>query len=255
MTFSNSFPVIVFWKTWNITWMVASKVSLFKLGLFQLVWNGLKSLQSCRDLSDFQVDACKGGLEMFRPDQIWLKRLAWGLRFLVVVWDVTNMSHNIGWRKECRGKALCTKWLWLASFLLSGLAWEWPETGLRVASLRVATYQEWLASVCGRPRERERAASARHRRVEARHGAGQRPPGQAIRGPLHNLKFSQPELLQTLHPSWCFILCTSWQTSWDRFCERTEENYIARDLIYQSLPWGAHHCKGATTYLMESIFS
>ena len=62
--------------------------------------------------------------------------------------------------------------------------------------------------MCGRPRERERAASARHRRVEARHGAGQRPPGQAIRGPLHNLKFSQPELLQTLLPdaSSCVLL-------------------------------------------------
>ena len=87
--------------------------------------------------------------------------------------------------------------------------------------------------MCGRPRERERAASARHRRVEARHGAGQRPPGQAIRGPLHNLKFSQPELLQTLLPdaSSCVLLGRPAETG----SVKGQRRIILQEISYISL--------------------
>ena len=127
----------------------------------------------------------------------------------------------------------------------------WP--GLSETGLRVATFREWLASVCGGPRERERERERRRPRDESgNQRAGQRPPGQTIRGPLHYI------YLNILQPIVCTVfLCNLLDppsdVKQDSSSIQGQNRTILQEIPYQSLPWGAHYNKVYRTYLVESI--
>ena len=135
--------------------------------------------------------------------------------------------------------------LWLSTAEQQCLAWP----GLSETGLRVATFREWLASVCGGPRERERR---RPRDESGNQRAGQRPPGQTIRGPLHYI------YLNILQPIVCTVfLCNLLDppsdVKQDSSSIQGQNRTILQEIPYQSLPWGAHYNKVYRTYLVESI--
>ena len=167
--------------------------------------------------------------------------------FLTVAWEWPKWAMaELGWLALWDGrnwgnKALCTKWPLVVhcSAAVSGLAWpvwDWPESGHlpRVTGLSV-----WWAE-----RERERR---RPRDESGNQRAGQRPPGQTIRGPLHYIYLNILTSNQLFVLSICVTFFTHllmsskeavlWKDRTGLYCKRLQE------ISYQSLPWGAHSCK------------
>ena len=186
-------------------------------------------------------------------DQVFIKWTtkiwAWGL--CPCWWLPESGMAEVDWHSVIEGKGAVEHFtqsglrlackLLSSSVCLSGLAWPEWATGLSEA-----TYQEWLASVCGRPRERERESGLGIGTSVQASDHQAKPSGahctSIIPQNSHDLNFFVFSILLPVS-SGAYSLANQLRQNQKTVLWEERGKLYWREFSDQSLPWDANHCK------------